>query len=204
MELIQAISSQIVPVIVLMAAAWFLVFLVTYVLGRRSHAELTENLLELRDSMELPATASESEVLVRLRQALSSSHDKVKHQAELLFKQANKRVSEDRVRLCEQLWSSLRALLEVFPILGILGTVCAMALAADSKGSAEEASNRLAAVMGNFGDAMYSTIWGLGSAAVGMILLGVFAPRVEQWFEDIREFKTLVHKAEHIHRTEGA
>lgn len=187
-----------------MAAAWLIMFAVAYFFSRRIHGHLGSKLRNLRTKMALSPEASESEVLLRLRQALGDSDSRVKHQSGLLLEQASEGGAEERIRRCERWWESLRALLEVFPILGILGTVTAMALSADVGASGSDASGRLTAVMANFGDAMYSTIWGLGSAAIGMLLMGLFAPKMEQWFIDIREFKSLVSKAEHLHHTQAA
>lgn len=188
----------------MMAAAWLVIFAVAYLFSRQIHGHLGSKLRILRTKMALNPEASESEVLVRLRQAFGDTDSRVRHQSGLLLEQASEGGAEERIRRCERWWESLRALLEVFPILGILGTVTAMALSADAGTSGTDASGRLTAVMANFGDAMYSTIWGLGSAAVGMLLMGLFAPKIEQWFTDIREFKSLVTKAEHLHHTQAA
>jgi len=155
--------------------------------------------------MELNPKTCLSEVLAQLRQSFQvpdTKNIKVQNVSNFILDQTQQTAPRDDLRKCTRWWESLRALLEVFPILGILGTVCAMALSADSQSAGLDHSSRLAAVMSNFGDAMYSTIWGLGCAAVGMILMGIFAPKIEQWLSDTHEFKDFVIKAQEIHHSQ--
>lgn len=162
------------------------------------HAALKKELTRLRKDLKLHPSATEGTVLARLRAVIEERDERSIGNHGRTIRNAGEELTEARVRTPEQLWDFLRTLIEVFPLLGILGTVCSMAVSAVASSEEAASSERLAAVMESFGNAMYSTIAGLGAAAIALVVYGFVAKKVEHWFSDLSEFKRLVARAEHI------
>lgn len=74
----------------------------------------------------------------------------------------------------ERLFNFWRALIEVYPLLGILGTVLAIAASVgDASGAATQSTNvTIPGILANFGFALQSTIAGLG---LGVVMIGLNA-----------------------------
>jgi len=82
----------------------------------------------------------------------------------------------------ERAHNMLRYAIEGFPLLGILGTILPLGLAINSVDTAAGATD-ISAAVGNFGAAIWTTVWGLICA----IVLGVFNAYWEPSFDKLVE-----------------
>jgi len=74
----------------------------------------------------------------------------------------------------EQIYGLCRASIEAFPLLGILGTVLAIAAGMQAASDGETAS-QISQVVKNFGESVYCTAWG--------IFFAIFFSFVNGWYE---------------------
>jgi len=89
-----------------------------------------------------------------------------------------------------------RVFTEVFPLMGILGTVCALsATAGISDLAARPSREALERVLSLFGTAVSSTIYGLICAVVFMFVFGALEARLTYSFELVRRYRDLMDKA---------
>ena len=89
-----------------------------------------------------------------------------------------------------------RNLTEVFPLLGILGTVCSLSVAVGVSGASEAPSAEiLGVVLGLFGTAIDSTVYGLLSAVVAMLVFGAIEGRLETAFDVVKRYREIIDKA---------
>jgi len=94
----------------------------------------------------------------------------------------------------ERIYSLSRTLIEIYPLLGILGTVLAIGcgLAAQAN-SAPESGAAIDAVVKNFGNSIWSTFMGLLFAVIFMILNAFWEPSFQRLMEhqaNVREIIT--------------
>ena len=75
----------------------------------------------------------------------------------------------------EQIYGLCRASIEAFPLLGILGTVLAIASGMQATSDGETAS-QITQVVKNFGESVYCTAWGILFAIVFSFINGWFEP----------------------------
>jgi biopolymer transport protein ExbB/TolQ len=98
-----------------------------------------------------------------------------------------------RVRTAQRL---AHIVTEVFPLLGILGTVCALSVSMSVTSSADAVSSELLnSVLSLFGTAIDSTIYGLICAVTFMIAFGAIDGRIEQAAEMIAKYRDIIDKA---------
>ncbi|GAB4155007.1 MAG: hypothetical protein Kow00107_04920 [Planctomycetota bacterium] len=87
-------------------------------------------------------------------------------------------------------------LTEVFPLLGILGTVCALSASMAATAATEGVSQELLAqVLSLFGTAIDSTIYGLVCAVAFMLTFGAIDSRLEQAAEMTAKYRDILDKA---------
>ncbi|MDZ7814972.1 MAG: MotA/TolQ/ExbB proton channel family protein [Planctomycetota bacterium] len=89
-----------------------------------------------------------------------------------------------------------RVLTEVFPLLGILGTVCALSVAVGLSGGGEPPSpDMIGQFLGLFGNAVDSTIYGLLAAVVFMVVFAAIEGRLERSYELVSRYRDVMDRA---------
>ncbi len=89
-----------------------------------------------------------------------------------------------------------RVTTEVFPLLGILGTVCALSVSVGmSKEAGIATSETLKSVISLFGTAISSTIYGLSCAVIAMYVFGTIESKLEESLEIVRRYRDIIDKA---------
>jgi biopolymer transport protein ExbB len=96
----------------------------------------------------------------------------------------------------ERVYSLSRTLIEIYPLLGILGTVLAIGcgLAAQANAS-PESSSAIDAVVRNFGNSIWSTFMGLLFAVIFMILNAFWEPGFQRLMEHQANVREIIMAA---------
>ena len=102
----------------------------------------------------------------------------------------------DRIRHVQEI---TRTLIEIFPILGILGTVCAMAGAVGLQQGTDAAAAgaALGRIVELFGIAIHSTVYGIGAGILFMILHALIGPRLDSSVRQAEEYREWITQARH-------
>ena len=100
----------------------------------------------------------------------------------------------------EWLYSVSRTLVEVHPLNGILGTVLAIAASL----AASDAVATSATIVGNFANAIGTTLVGLLAGVVFMIWNASMEPAVRRHFDHLGEVRQVVQTARHVLMREAA
>jgi biopolymer transport protein ExbB len=105
-----------------------------------------------------------------------------KEQQQLYSRLINKDGSRVYLRLHQiEIWYSFaRALIEVYPLLGIIGTV--FAIWAGLNASTGSDADKITRVVQNFGESVHSTAYGLISAIIFLVLNSLVEPGLERLF----------------------
>ena len=84
----------------------------------------------------------------------------------------------------ETAWNTARGMVEAYPLLGVLGTILAIGAALGSGGAdgAEPAS--VSAIVGRFGEAIWSTFAGLSAAVLLMFVSSLLEPKFARLAEN--------------------
>ena len=89
-----------------------------------------------------------------------------------------------------------KVLTEVFPLLGILGTVCALSVAVGLSGGGEPpTSDLIGQFLGLFGQAVDSTIYGLLAAVIFMVVFAAIEGRLERSYELVDRYRDVMDRA---------
>jgi len=92
-------------------------------------------------------------------------------------------------------WYSLfRTFAEVFPLLGIVGTVIAIWAGLSASGAD---ADKVGKVVTNFGDSVISTALGLAAAIVFMFVNAWFEPGFERWLAYKEQVRDIINIAKH-------
>jgi len=93
-----------------------------------------------------------------------------------------------------ELWYSIaRTFIEIFPLLGIIGTVIAIAAGISTAGANDV--DKVSRVVQNFGHSVWSTAVGLGAAILFMFLNACFEPGFERLLAYADEIRDLIAHA---------
>jgi biopolymer transport protein ExbB/TolQ len=90
-------------------------------------------------------------------------------------------------------YSVARTLIEIFPLLGIVGTVIAIWAGMNTSGMND--ADRISKVVQNFGHSVISTAFGLGAAILFMLVNSWFEPEFERLLEYAHEIRDVVAHA---------
>ncbi|MFA4986583.1 MAG: MotA/TolQ/ExbB proton channel family protein [Candidatus Brocadiia bacterium] len=88
-----------------------------------------------------------------------------------------------------------RILTEIFPLLGILGTVCALSVSVGYTESVDATASVLPRVMALFGVAVDSTIYGLICAVICMLVFGYLDTRLEETLASAKQYREVMDRA---------
>ena len=83
----------------------------------------------------------------------------------------------------ERTYSLSRTLIEIYPLLGILGTVLAIGCGLAAQANSAESGAAIDAVVKNFGNSIWSTFMGLLFAVIYMILNAFWEPSFQRLME---------------------
>lgn len=130
---------------------------------------------------------------------LSDIRDVVEHpQDENELRQLHQRVTikgETRLHglshMFEQIYGLCRASIEAFPLLGILGTVLAIAAGMHATSDGETAS-QISQVVKNFGESVYCTAWGIFFAIIFSFVNGWYESEFDRVIGQTRMLEDLV------------
>lgn len=197
----ETLASGVVPIIWGLAAIGFLalVYLAWQAvsLPRRLQAVLRDTLTGLN----VPIMDSKKGRIGSMLNALSiyvKSADEVKRAELRKFLEARDWRQEDFDRpMIDKCKAVLGVVIQILPLLGILGTVLAIAGASDVSGEVDLA--RASAVLGQilelFGSAITSTIWGLACAVILMLASAVPEEHLRSALEAAREYRAAITEA---------
>lgn len=88
-------------------------------------------------------------------------------------------------------WSLSRAFTEMYPLIGICGTVLAIACGLQSPG---DDTNTVNAVVSNFGGSIWITLYGLSCAVVAMFFNAAFEPSFQKLLEHQANVKRIINE----------
>lgn len=92
----------------------------------------------------------------------------------------------------ETKYSFCRASIEAFPLMGILGTVLAIAAGMGHASGDGDSSARISQVVSNFGESVYCTGWGIFFAALFSLVNGYFEPKFDRVIKHRHMLEALV------------
>jgi biopolymer transport protein ExbB/TolQ len=95
----------------------------------------------------------------------------------------------------ETISNMARTMIEAYPLAGVLGTILAIGAAlqtSDSAGTAAEMAATLSGIVARFGDAIWSTFFGLVAAILLMFVHSLLEPRFARLLEIRREVREVV------------
>ena len=196
-SLFQLITDNIFLIIFLFAALeLYLVIFLARLLKKHEGVllDVSENLL--KGQSDAPAKDSEQSSRERIQSVLDYIANKTTHEPELIkvFGKNASKISErplysrhNRIEMIESLMSTL---VQVFPLLGILGTILAIAQTAFQSGGEINVSD----LSNAFVLAMDTTILGISFSILFMIAESLLRPRVEQLIHESNHFKQIISK----------
>jgi biopolymer transport protein ExbB/TolQ len=165
-------------------ARWLAEHLANLVQGFSSHADrdayatvdeqIDSFLANIREVLDDPARGGDRQVL---------------HQ-QIITKDETKKYLRGSV--FETLYSLARTSIEIYPLLGIMGTVLAIALALNSPGgtAAGDAGMATERIVRNFAGSIWATLAGIGCGIILLLINSVVEPGVQRLLEhrwDVRE-----------------
>ncbi len=142
---------------------------------------------------ELVARKDSARILEGLRQFVETADQERRAELRGYLKGGDRRPELDlhKVKVAIRMGHILT---EIFPLLGILGTVCALSTAMGSAGG-EVNGEGLQKVLALFGTAIDSTIYGLICAVVAMRGFGALDSRLERTMDQLAHFREVLDKA---------
>ena len=195
------ITDHIVTIIFLFVAAESALVATAWLLMKR-HQNV---LMDVSDNMikgfeDRPDFDSNSHTLERIHSAIQfiSNKGKLDPQARLKFKENARKLIErpfyTRHYQIEVLVSLFSTIVQVFPLLGILGTILAIAQTAGGSVTADPSTLQLnvQSLSGAFVLAMNTTILGIFFSILFMVIESVLLPRVERLIGESQDFKKLI------------
>ena len=96
--------------------------------------------------------------------------------------------------LFDTAYNIAHTMIEAYPLAGVLGTILAIGSALQSKGDAA-ASETVSAIVGRFGDAIWSTFAGLVAAIILMFINSILEPPFTRLVENRRHVRETVARA---------
>jgi biopolymer transport protein ExbB len=201
--LLEGLSGLSTFVIVVACAAHLTVFAVLWVWSRRDLRSIASSLDDftrgLRHRSILDSTAHLSD---QIEAFLADVNEVLDHPSrhvdrEMLLQRINI-IDEKRKYLhslsFETSYNISRTMIEAYPLAGVLGTILAIGAALQT-GTDAESATALGAIVGRFGDAIWSTFAGLTAAIVLMFLNSLLEPRFGRLGENREHVRDTIARA---------
>lgn len=196
-NLFSFLTNNIFVIIFLFAAIEVFLIINIFRLMKKHEAvlgDVSDNLL--KGFPDAPDRDSDQNIHERIESALDFIHHKISKNPELksdFAKNANsisQRPHYSRHYKIEIYASVMSTLVQVFPLLGILGTILAIAQTAFQNGGNVDVSS----LSNAFVLAMDTTILGIAFSVIFMIVESTFQPKIERVINESTDYKSIVSK----------
>lgn len=196
-SLFNFLTNNIFAIIYLFAAIEIFLIVNIFVLMRKHESvliDVSDNLL--KGFKDAPDKDSQQNIHERIESALDFIYHKISKNPELkedFVRNANsitQRPYYSRHYKLEIYASVMSTLVQVFPLLGILGTILAIAQTAFQTGGQIDVSS----LSNAFVLAMDTTILGIGLSVIFMIIESTFQPKIERVINESSDYKQIVSK----------
>lgn len=146
-----------------------------------SHAHLSDQieafLADVNDVLDEPSRKAERQALLERMRVLD---EKRRYLDSMFF---------------DTVYNMARTMIEAYPLAGVLGTILAIGVALQTGPAAEENASAVGQILGQFGNAIWSTAAGLISAMVLMFVNACLEPPFSRLSENRRHVRETVAKA---------
>lgn len=196
-SLFNFLTNNIFGIIFLFAAIEVFLVINIFLLMRKHESvllDVSDNLL--KGFSDAPDKDSQQNIHERIEAALDYIYNKINQNPELkadFVRNANsisQRPYYSRHYKIEIYASVMSTLVQVFPLLGILGTILAIAQTAFQSGGQIDVSS----LSNAFVLAMDTTILGIGLSVIFMIVESTFQPKIERVINESTDYKQIVSK----------
>jgi biopolymer transport protein ExbB len=196
-SLFNFLTNNIFIIIFIFAAVEiFLIFNIFIMMKKHESVllDVSDNLLKgFKDAPDKDSTQSVHE---RIEGALDFIHNKISQSPEIKadfiknVQTINQRPNYSHHYKLEIYASIMSTLVQIFPLLGILGTILAIAQTAFQTGGQIDVSS----LSNAFVLAMDTTILGIGFSVIFMIIESTFQPKIERVINESSDYKQIVSK----------
>jgi len=196
-SLFNFLTNNIFAIIGLFAVIEIFLIINIFIMMRKHESvllDVSDNLL--KGFKDAPDKDSQQNIHERIEAALDYIYNKMAQNPELksdFVKNANsisQRPYYSRHYKIEIYASIMSTLVQVFPLLGILGTILAIAQTAFQSGGQIDVSS----LSNAFVMAMDTTILGIGLSVIFMIIESTFQPKIERVINESSDYKQIVSK----------
>tara|TARA_Y100000768_G_C23988657_1_gene690613 strand:- start:4385 stop:5008 length:624 start_codon:yes stop_codon:yes gene_type:complete len=196
-SLFNFLTDNIFPIIYLFAIVEIFLIINIFFLMKKHESvllDVSDNLL--KGFKDAPDKDSGQNVHERIEAALDYIYHKISHNPELksdFVRNANsisQRPYYSRHYKLEIYASIMSTLVQIFPLLGILGTILAIAQTAFQGGGQIDVSS----LSNAFVLAMDTTILGIGLSVIFMLIESTFQPKIERVINESSDYKQIVSK----------
>lgn len=216
MNLVQTFANLATPIILVLLLVFLLLIGVLVVRARHERRRLQDFLLNAVRALPHHADLNRSRAIEDQIDAFIHDLDDLSRNAAEQFDDARREMLRSRLLTKDEsrpylrsmhfeVWyNAWRTLIEAFPILGILGTIAAIAASlhhgtgavdpttADAADAAGESMRVMTSVLANFGNAIYSTGAGLLSALILMTINAFVEPGFDRLVEQKRQVREVI------------
>jgi biopolymer transport protein ExbB len=196
-SLFNFLTDNIFIIIFLFAAVEVLLIVNIFLMMKKHEAilmDVSDNLL--KGFKDAPDRNSLQNIHEKIEGALDFIHHKISHNPEMkedFIKNAqsiNQRPNYSHHYKLEIYASIMSTLVQIFPLLGILGTILAIAQTAFQSGGQIDVSS----LSNAFVLAMDTTILGITFSVIFMVIESTFQPKIERVINESTEYKNIVSK----------